>query len=84
MEEKPKLESAVFEFSQDANCVDMEREYETLEIRCESSLGITRDAGCFFVLKTDSWSVDSADNLKELFDKIEIGLKEFYDTDRHT
>jgi hypothetical protein len=78
MEEKPKLESTVFEFSQDANCTDMEREFETIEIRCESSLGITRDSGCFFVLKTNSWSVDSAGNLKELFDKIEIGLKEFY------
>lgn len=79
MEEKPKLESAVFEFSQDANCLNSREDIETLEIKCESSLGITRDAGCFFVLKTDSWSVDSSDNLKELFDKIEIGLKEFYD-----
>jgi hypothetical protein len=79
MEEKPKLESAVFEFSQEANCTDMEREIETIEIKCESSLGISRDKGCFFVLKTDSWSVNNAEDLKELFDKIEIGLKEFYD-----
>lgn len=79
MEEKPKLESAVFEFSQEANCTDMEREIETIEIKCESSLGISRDEGCFFVLKTDSWSVNNAEDLKELFDKIENGLKEFYD-----
>lgn len=78
MEEKPKLESAVFEFSQDANCLNSREDIETLEIKCESSLGISNDKGCFFVLKTDSWSVDSADDLKEFFHKIENGLKEFY------
>jgi hypothetical protein len=79
MEEKPKLESAVFEFSQDANCLNSREDIEMLEIKCESSLGISSDKGCFFVLKTDSWSVNNAEDLKELFDKIEICLNEFYD-----
>lgn len=67
---KPLLESATFHFTQDANCVDGEREYEALDIICESSLGIDRDGGCFFVLKTDSWSVDNVGELEELFNRI--------------
>jgi hypothetical protein len=43
---------------------------EVLEIRCESSLGIDRDGGCFYILKTDQWAIDSVDDLKELFDRI--------------
>lgn len=69
-----KLESASFEFSQEGNCVD-EADIESLEIRCESSLGIDNDEGCFYVLKTDQWSIDSADDLQKLFDRIEKAIK---------
>jgi hypothetical protein len=62
------LESASFVFSQDGNCID--GGHETLEVRYESSLGIDRDCGGFFVLKTDQWSVDGAEDLKALFDRI--------------
>ena len=68
------LESATFTFSQDGNCVD-DIDIETLEIRCESSLGIDRDEGCFYVLKTDSWSIDSVDDLQKLFDRIQKVIK---------
>ena len=64
-ENKPLLEEATFKFSQDGNCVDGGDEF--LEIRCDSSLGIDRDKGCFFILKTEQWAVDSADDLQELF-----------------
>ena len=67
-ENKPLLEEATFKFSQDGNCVDGGDEF--LEIRCDSSLGIDRDKGCFFILKTEQWSVDSADDLQELFNRI--------------
>jgi hypothetical protein len=66
---KPMLDSATFQFSQEANCVDG-GDMEVLEIRCESSLGIDRDGGCFYILKTDQWAIDSVDDLKELFDRI--------------
>jgi hypothetical protein len=69
MEEKPTLESAMFKFSQEPNCVDG-GDIEELTIRCESSLGIDRDEGCFYVLETKQWSIDSVDELKELFDRI--------------
>ena len=67
-ESKPLLEEATFKFSQDGNCVDGGDEF--LEIRCDSSLGIDRDGSCFFILKTEQWAVDSADDLQELFDRI--------------
>jgi len=64
------LENASFKFSQDSNCVSDRDDYEFLTIECESSLGIDRDNDCFFVLKTAKWSVDSAEDLEKLFDRI--------------
>jgi len=64
------LEEASFKFSQDANCLSDRDEYEFLEIEAVSSLGIDRDNECFFVLKTEKWSVDSAEDLEKLFDRI--------------
>jgi len=68
------LESATFNFSQEGNCVDGEA--ELLEIRCESSLGIDRDGGCFFILKTEGWSVDSLEELQVLFDRIKKSIEQ--------
>ena len=67
-ENKPILENATFNFSQDGNCVDGGDEF--LEIRCDSSLGIDRDEGCFFILKTEQWAVESVEDLQVLFDRI--------------
>lgn len=71
--EEIKLEKAMFEFSQDGNCVD--GGIETLEIRCESSLGIDNDDGCFYILKTEQWAIDSAADLQKLFDRIQKSIK---------
>ena len=70
----PTLESATFHFSQEGNCTDR-ADMEFLEIRCESSLGIDRDEGCFYVLKTEAWSIDSVDDLQKLFDRIQKAIK---------
>ena len=64
------LESASFRFSQDSNCISDSNDYEFLEIETHSSIGIDRDNDCFFVLKTKKWSVDSAEDLEKLFDRI--------------
>jgi len=64
------LEEASFKFSQDSNCLSDRDEYEFLEIETRSSLGIDRDNDCFFILKTDKWSVDSVEDLEKLFDRI--------------
>ena len=73
MNEPVKLERAMFEFSQEGNCVD--GGIETLEIRCDSSLGIDNDGGCFYILKTDQWAIDSAEDLQKLFDRIQKSIK---------
>jgi hypothetical protein len=68
-EDRVTLESAKFEFSQEGNCVQG-GEFETLEIRMESSLGIDRDGGAFYILKTDGWAIDGVEDLQKLFDRI--------------
>jgi hypothetical protein len=69
------LEDATFRFSQDGNCLSKSDQYEFLEIEAHSSLGIDRDNDCFFVLKTEKWSVDSIEELEKLFDRIRKVVK---------
>jgi hypothetical protein len=69
------LERATFEFSQDGNCVSSSDQCESLIIECESSLGIDRDEGCFYVLKTEKWSIEDEQDLKKLFDRIQKVIK---------
>lgn len=64
------LEEANFRFSQDANCFSNQDDYEFLTIEAQSSLGIGRDEDCFFILKTEKWSVDGIEELEKLFDRI--------------
>ena len=71
---KPKLDSASFEFSQEGNCIDKE-EYETLTIECKSDLGIDNTDGCFYVLRTEQWSIDSVAELEELFERIRKSIQ---------
>ena len=71
MEQGLILEEATFKFSQYANCVDSQNEFEFLEITAQSSLGIDRDNQCFFTLRTRKWSVDNAEDFKKIFDRIE-------------
>jgi hypothetical protein len=67
-DEKPRLNSATFEFTQEGNCVD--GGFEEMIIRCESSLGIDNDVGCFYVIKTDQWAFEDASELQEIIDRI--------------
>jgi hypothetical protein len=69
------LERATFEFSQDGNCISNSDQYEFLTIECESSLGIDRGEGCFYVLKTEKWSINDEKDLKQLFDRIQKTIK---------
>jgi hypothetical protein len=70
MNDKPKLEKCSFTFDQEGNCNGTTDEIETLSIECESSLGIDNDEGCFYVLRTEGWSIDSVKDLQELFYRI--------------
>ena len=66
----PILEEATFNFSQDGNCLDYKDAAEFLEIKCLSDIGIDRNEKCFYVLKTEGWSIDNVGDLQELFDRI--------------
>ncbi len=73
--DKPLLEEAKFEFSQESNCMSENDGAEFLEIQCLSDLGIDRTEGkCFYVLKTEGWSIDNVGELQELFDRIQKTL----------
>lgn len=69
------LERATFEFSQEANCLSHPDAAEFLTIECESSLGIDRDEDCFYVIKTEKWSIEDEQDLKKLFDRIQKVIK---------
>lgn len=71
MEQGLILEEAIFKFSQDGNCSDGSDSTEFLEITAQSSLGIDRDNECFFTLRTKKWSVDSVEEFKTIFERIE-------------
>jgi hypothetical protein len=73
--EKPKLERCSFTFNQEGNSNGTTDDFEILTIECESSLGIDNDGGCFYVLKTDGWSIDNVNDLQELFDRIQKAIK---------
>jgi hypothetical protein len=64
------LEEATFRFSQDPNCLDSADEYEFLEVKAQSSLGIDRDGDCFFTISTEKWSVDSVEDFEKIFNRI--------------
>lgn len=69
-----ELEDAIFRFTQDSNCLDETGNIEMIQIECKSSIGIDSDGSCFYVLKTDGWSIDKLEDLKELFERIEKSL----------
>ena len=75
MEEEVLLERATFEFSQDGNCISDSDAAEFLTIECESDLGIDRSEGCFYVLKTEKWSINDEQDLRKLFDRIQTVIK---------
>ena len=75
MEEVVLLERATFEFSQDGNCISDSDAAEFLTIECESDLGIDRSEGCFYVLKTEKWSINDEQDLKKLFNRIQTVIK---------
>jgi len=68
---KPELYTMSFKFSQEANCLSHEDDFEELQIECMADLGIDASDGRFFmVLKTEKWSIDSVADLEELVERI--------------
>ena len=74
MDNNLNLEEATFSFSQDGNCISDNDNAEFLEIKCVSDMGIDRSEGCFYILKTEGWSIDNLGELQALFDRIHKSL----------
>ena len=72
-EQKPLLDEATFTFTQETNCMN-HGEIEQIEIKCRADIGIDGNGSCFYELKTECWSIDSLNDLKQLFDRIEKSL----------
>jgi len=73
MNDNHLLDEAMFKFTQEGNCMD-EGNIEEIEIRCLSDMGIDGAGGCFYVLKTDGWSIDNLQELEKLFDRMKKSL----------
>jgi hypothetical protein len=62
-------------FEQDGNGNGTTSDLETLTIDCHAPLGIDNDNGCFYVLKTEGWSIDTIEELKVLIERIDKVIK---------
>ena len=71
---KPMLDEAMFKFTQEGNCLDELGIIEEIEIKCQADIGIDGNGSCFYVLKTEGWSIDNVGELQALFDRIEKSL----------
>ena len=72
---KVKLEKVTFEFTQEENCMSTDMGgYEALTIECTSDLGISNTEGAFYVLKTEQWAIDGAEELETLLAKIKKAI----------
>jgi hypothetical protein len=78
------LEDMVFKFSQEANCVDgTDDDSEELIVEAKSSLGIDRDGGAFYVLRTEQWAFDEIDELIVMLRRVEAALNATNPTSIH-
>ena len=69
------LDTVTFTFTQETNCVDgPSNDIETLTIEAKSSLGIDNDEGAFYVLRTEQWSIDGANEISELIKRCERAI----------
>ena len=64
---KPEIEKMSISFVQEANSLTHDADFETIEILFEHQLG--EEEGPFFVIKTDAWSFDNVEEIKELIDR---------------
>lgn len=63
---KPELGKVSFHFTQEGNTEGTTSDIEEITIDYE----VVADEGGFFILRTEGWSVDSVEELEELFNRI--------------
>jgi hypothetical protein len=79
---KPSLDTMVFKFEQDENCVDG-GDGETLIVEAKSSLGIDGDGGAFYVLKTEQWAINDIDDVVNMLKRVERAVEATNPTSIH-
>jgi hypothetical protein len=47
---------------------------EVLTVEAKSSMGIDRDEGAFYVLRTEQWSIDVAGEISDIIKKCEKAI----------
>ena len=72
--EAPLLDNASFTFHQQPNCLSENGAIEEITIECKADIGIDGNGSCFYVLKSEGWSIGNLDDLKKLLDRIEKSL----------
>ena len=73
---RAELDTVTFTFVQETNCVDgPSNDIETLTVEAKSSLGIDGDGGAFYVLKTQQWAIDGADEINEIIKRCERAIE---------
>ena len=82
---KASLETMEFRFTQEANCVDgTSDDIEELIVEVKSSIGIDRDGGAFYVLKTKQFAINDANEMNEILKRVEAALAATNPTSVHT
>ena len=70
------LKTVTFTFTQETNCMDGPiNDIETLVVEAKSSLGIDNDGGAFYVLRTEQWAIDGADEISEIIKRCDRAIE---------
>jgi hypothetical protein len=73
---RAELDTVTFTFTQETNCMDGPiNDIETLTVEAKSSLGIDNDGGAFYVLRTEQWAIDGADEISEIIKRCDKAIE---------
>jgi hypothetical protein len=73
---RAELDTVTFTFTQETNCMDGPiNDIETLTVEAKSSLGIDNDGGAFYVLRTEQWAIDGADEISEIIKRCDRAIE---------
>ena len=68
---EPSISKVSIEVYQEGNTLGTTQEIEEMEIILEGPLGSIDKDGAFLVIKTDGWSLQNGQELKELWKRVE-------------
>ena len=76
-DKKPSLDGAKFTFGQDEDSAGRSAvDYQSIEVEAiKMDEPSEKDSGCYFVISTERWAVNDANELAELITRVEAALK---------